>query len=91
MEECNAETISTTTGSLVDKTNALLVAHCESLAYAILNLESYMVNTLAAIVEELLDGAIGTCGLKKLNLNLTNLQESGLNLLVLNNLTLIIL
>ncbi len=89
MKECDVQTISTITGSLVDETNTLSIAECECLSYAILNLECYVMNTLATIVEELLNGALGASGLEKLKLNLTDLKESSLYLLVLNNLSLV--
>lgn len=85
MKECDVQAVSAVAGSLVDETDALAVAHSESFAHTILNLEGNMVNALAAIVEELLYGAFGACGLQELQLHFANLHESGLYLLVFYN------
>ena len=89
MQEGNLQTISTATGSFVDKTDAICIALCQSLGYTILYLEGYMVNATATIVQELLDGAFGACGLQQLNFYFAYLEECGLYLLVLNNLFLV--
>ena len=85
MQEGNVQAIGTLAGSFVDKADALLVAHGQSLAHAILNLEGYVMDTATTVVEILLDGALGARGLQQLQLHLTNLHEGGLHFLVLNN------
>jgi xanthine/uracil/vitamin C permease (AzgA family) len=86
MEECDVETVGTITGSLVDKTNALAVAHCESFAHSVFHLEGNVMNASAAVVEELLNGAFRASRLEKFNLHFAHLEESGLHLLVFYNL-----
>lgn len=83
MQESNLQAVCTATGSLVDKADTLGIALSQRIGNTILNLEGYVVNALAAIVQELLNGALGACGLQQLNLDLTNLQEGGLYLLIL--------
>ena len=82
MEECDVQTISTLTGSFVNKADALLIAHSESLAHTIFNLEGNMMNTTTTIVEELLNGAFGACWLQQLQFHYTHLQEGCLHFLV---------
>jgi len=79
------QTVSTIAGSLVDETDALAVAHGESLANTVFNFEGNMVYALAAIIEELLYGTLGACGLQEFQLHLANLEESGLHFLVFYN------
>lgn len=79
------EAVSALSGSLVDETDALLVAHGEGFAHAVFHLEGNMVNASATIVQELLDGAFGASRLQEFELHLTHLQESGLYLLVFYN------
>ena len=83
------EAICTLTGSLVDETYTLCVAKGQCLSHAILNLEGYVVNTTATIVEELLYGALGAGGLQELQFHLTDLHEGSLHLLVFYDLSLI--
>ena len=89
MQESDFQTVCTTAGSLVDKADAVCFALCQSLCYTVFNLEGNVVNATAAIVKELLDGALGAGGLEQLNLDFANLKESGLYLLVFNNLLLV--
>ena len=89
MKECDVQSVGTIAGSLVNEADALLVAHGESFAYAILNLEGNMVNALATVVEELLYGAFGASGLQELQLHFAHLQEGGLYLLVFYNFSLV--
>ena len=89
MQEGDFQTVCATTGSLVYQADAICLALCQGFCYAIFNLEGNMVNAATAIVQELLDCALGACGFQQLNLYLTNLEEGGLHLLVFNNLLLV--
>ena len=91
MEECDVQTVGTVTGSLVDEADALAVAHGECFAHTVFNLEGNMVNALATVVEELLNGAFGACGLQEFQLNFADLEESSLYLLVFYNLDVVAL
>ena len=53
MQESNVHLLSTGTRSLVNQTDALLVALCQSIGDTVLNSESHVVNTSAALFEEL--------------------------------------
>ena len=79
------EAVGTVTGSLVDETDALLVAHGECFAHAVFHLERNVVNATSAVVEELLNGAFGACGLEEFEFHLADFQKSGLDLLVFYN------
>ena len=76
------EAVSTISGSLIDEADALTVAHCEGFAHSVFHLEGNMVNALATIVEELLNGAFRASRLEKFELHFADLEESGLNFLV---------
>ena len=76
------EAVGTIAGSLVDKADALTVAHGECFAHSVFYLEGNVVNALAAIVEELLNGALGASRLEEFEFNFADLEESGLYLLV---------
>ena len=82
MQEGNVQTIGTLARSLVNEAYALLVTHGKSFAHTILHLECYMMNATSAVVQELLYGALGACGLQQFQFNLANLQEGSLYLLV---------
>jgi hypothetical protein len=89
VQEGNLQAVGTIAGSLVDKAYAIGVTLSQSFCYTILNLEGNVMNATATIVKELLYGTLGTCWLEQLNLHFANLEESGLYLLVLNNLFLV--
>ena len=67
---------------LVYQAYALARHLSQGIGHTVFNAESHMVNTLIALVQPLLDGALGTCRLQQLQLHLATLQESGLYLLV---------
>ena len=56
---------------------------CTAAGSFVFNLECNMMYTAAAIVKELLYGAVGACWLEKLNLDLAYLQEGCLYFLIL--------
>ena len=89
MQEGNLQTISTATGSFVNKADAVCLALCQSLGYTILYLEGYMVNASATIVQEFLDSAFWACGFQQLDFYFTDFEKCGLYLLVLYNLFLV--
>ena len=82
VEEGDVELLGTLARSLVDEADALAVALCQSIGHTVLNAESHVVHTLVALVEPLLDGALGRCRLKQFELCLAALQEGCLHLLV---------
>ena len=83
MEEGNVHRVSALAGSLVDKANACSISLSECVGYAVLYAECHVVHALTALLEISSDGAFGRCRLKELQLYLANLEESGLNFLVL--------
>ena len=82
MQESNVQTLGTLTGLLVNQTDTLFSNLSQSVGNSILNAECYMVYTLIAFVEPLLDGALRTCRLQKFQLDFTTLQESGFHFLI---------
>ena len=60
MEEGDVQPLSTLTGLLVDQAHALLRYFCQTFGNTVLYAECYVVNTLVALVEPLLDGALAT-------------------------------
>ena len=89
VKECDVEAVGTVSGSLVDEANAFAVAHCQCFAHSVFHLEGYVMNALAAVVEELLYGAFGAGGFQKLKLHFANLQEGCLYFLVFYNFCLV--
>ena len=85
MEEGDVQPLSTLTGLLVDEAYALLRNFGKTFGHTVLHAEGYVVYALVALVEPLLDGALGACRLQQLQLHLATAQESGLHLLVFNN------
>ena len=75
MQECDAQTVGTFTWSLVDEADAFAVAHGESFAYAVFNLESNVVNATTAVIEELLYGALRASGFQEFQLYFAHFQE----------------
>ena len=59
MQEGDVQLLGTLARLLVDETNALLADLSQCVGYAILDAECHVVNTLVALVEPLLDGALG--------------------------------
>ena len=91
MEEGNVEAFGALAWSLVNEADALLADLGQSFGYTVLNAEGYVVHALVALVEPLLDGALGACRLQEFQLHLTALQESGLYFLVFYNLDVVTL
>lgn len=89
MQESDVQTVGTLAGSLVDEADALFVTHGQSLAYSVLNLESYVVDATAAVVEEFLNGTFGARGFQQLQFHFTHFQESGFYFLVFYDLCLV--
>ena len=85
VEEGDVQAFGTLAGLLVDEAHALLADLGECVGNAVLDAEGDVVYTLVALVEPLLNGAFGRCGLEELELHLTALQEGGLHLLVLDD------
>ena len=83
MQESNLQVVCTAAGSFVYKTDAMFLALCQCVSHSIFNLECNMMYTAAAIVKELLYGAVGACWFEKLNLDLAYLQEGCLYFLIL--------
>ena len=71
MQEGDVQTLSTLTGSLVNQADTLLTHFCQCVGHTVLYAESHMVYTLVALVEPFLNGALGRCRLKQLQLHLT--------------------
>ena len=82
MQESDVEVLCALAWSLVDKAYALFVTLCQSIGNTVLYTESNVVNTMVALIEPLLYGALRRCWLEKLKLNLATLEESSLHLLV---------
>ena len=59
MEEGDVQALSTLTRLLVDEAYALLGYFCQTFSHTVLNAECHVVNTLVALVEPRLDGALG--------------------------------
>ena len=59
VQESDVQTLSALAWSLVDETDAFLADLGQSLGYTVLYAECYMVHTLVALVEPLLDGTLG--------------------------------
>jgi len=59
MQEGDVQALGTLTRLLVNEAYALLRHFCQTFGNTVLYAESYMVNTLIALVEPLLDGALG--------------------------------
>ena len=55
MQEGDVQTLSALAGSLVDQANALLADLSQCVSNTVLDAECYVVNTLVALVEPLLD------------------------------------
>ena len=91
MQEGNLKTIGPLAGSSIDEADAFLIALSQRIGYAILNAECHMVYALVAFVQPLLNSAFGASGFKKFQFHLTHLKESGLYLLILDDLGLIAL
>ena len=58
VQEGDLQTVGTLAGSLVDEADALLADLSQSVGYAVLYAESYVVYAFVALVEPLLDGAL---------------------------------
>ena len=82
VQECNLQAVGTLAGSLVDEAETLCVAEGQRVGYTILHLEGDVVDATAAVVQELLYGALGSCGFQQFQLHLTHLHEGGLHFLV---------
>ena len=86
VQESDVQAVCAVARSLVNEAKSLAVAQGECFANAVFNLEGNMVNALAAIVEELLHGALGASRLQEFQFHFANLEEGCLYFLVFYNL-----
>ena len=59
MQEGDVQLLSTLARLLVNQTDTLSTNLSQRIGYTVLDAESYMVNTLVALIKPLLDGALG--------------------------------
>jgi hypothetical protein len=85
VNEGDVKALSAFAGSLVENATVLVLNLLESVSHTILNAESDVLDaaTATVLLNELSDSAVGAGSLKKLNLGLTNFEESGAYVLVL--------